>query len=199
MGNIENTSEMSYTNFLTKFEPISRSNDQNYGEGSLLKEKSTGREVFLKDEIALSAEDFKERLSSFQAKHSHPNIIPLLGYFTNSEERFCSRFYKLHLIYEFQADTLADEVLRRKLDNNKAYNEEEIWRLLEGLIYGLSYLQQMKISHGDLNPHTVLVTGEGGYKILNPKSFEGFTNSFARLVTNNRKRTVFLSPNLMKV
>lgn len=84
MGNSENSSQrITYQNFLEKFEPISKIVDENYGEGTLLMEKAKNRQVFLKEELALNSEEYKNRLNSLQAKYYHPNVISLSGFVNN--------------------------------------------------------------------------------------------------------------------
>lgn len=103
------------------------------------------------------------------------------------------------MIFEFLKRTLEDEIRNRKNMNQKHFSEDEIWYIIECLVYGLSYLQQMKISHNDLNPTTILISDEGIFKVLNPKSFDKFSNSFTRILTNDIKKISYLSPALLKV
>jgi len=81
MGNSELSSggDFNYDQFLSNFQPISRTIDDNYGEGTLLLEKSRQREVFLKEELSLNVEDYKKKVAILKSKPSHPNIISLLG------------------------------------------------------------------------------------------------------------------------
>lgn len=66
------------------------------------------------------------------------------------------------------------------------------------LVFALSHLQQLKVTHGELNPSSVLVDSNGVYKILNPSLF-GTLSSFTNVLINNHKRELYLSPALMKV
>ena len=78
------------------------------------------------------------------------------------------------------------------------FSEKELWHLASCLIFAMSHLQQLKVSHGDINPSSVLVSNDGIYKVLNPTMFSNL-NSFTRVFLNNRKSDFYLSPNLMKV
>ncbi len=57
----------------------------------------------------------------------------------------------------------------------------------------------MKISHGDINPATILINEEGGYKVMNTALFANGVNSFAKALTDNRRKKVYVAPILMKV
>ena len=84
MGNSE-ASAINYKLFLDKFSPVSKVLDENYGEGSILLEKEKKREVFLKEEIALSSEEYKKKLVLLKNKQFHPNIVAILGNFKGGE------------------------------------------------------------------------------------------------------------------
>ncbi len=91
MGNSE-ASAINYTLFLEKFSPLSKVMDENYGEGSILLEKEKKREVFLKEEIALSTEEYKKKLALLKNKQFHPNIVAILGNLKGGLERKNSCF-----------------------------------------------------------------------------------------------------------
>ena len=134
----------------------------------------------------------------YQFSHKNSIFSKILGYFTNPEDRFCSRFYKCYFIFEFLRDSLSDQISQRKALQN-FFTEEELWYLLSSLIYGLSFLQQMKISHGDVNPSTILVNEEGAYKVMNTALFANGANSFVKVLTDNRRKNLYVAPILMKV
>ena len=215
MGNSEFSSgDFSYDQFLSHFQAVSRVDDENYGEGTLLLDKSKKREVFLKEDLSLNVEDYKKKISLLKSKPSHPNIVSILGilnyfkyrnllksiyigYCSKEEDKFCSRFYKCLLIFEFHRKTLKDIILERQ-KTRSFFTEKELWHIISCLIFGLSHLQQLKVSHGDINPSSVLMSDDGVFKLLNPSMFAGLS-SFTKVLLNNRKSEFYLSPSLMKV
>ena len=79
MGNAENSPQITYSSFLEKYQPISKVIDENYGEGSLLQDKNKNLEVFLKEELTLTTEEYKEKLKLLKSKPFHPNMVSILG------------------------------------------------------------------------------------------------------------------------
>lgn len=82
----------------------------------------------------------------------------------------------------------------------RSFTTDELWRMVDNYTSGLCFLQENKLSHGDVKPQTLLVTNNGNFKVaeqslLNPNS------SYAQLLSNTQRefRGVFISPALLKV
>jgi serine/threonine protein kinase len=128
------------------------------------------------------------------------NILISLGYTTKTENQFCSKVFKSYLLFEYCSHNLESERINRKIDNLRLFTPEEMWKMTEQYIAGLSFLQENKLSHGDVKPQTLLVTANGNFKVaeqslLNPNS------SYAQLLSNTQREYegVFISPALLKV
>ncbi|XP_034690509.1 G-type lectin S-receptor-like serine/threonine-protein kinase At1g61420 [Vitis riparia] len=151
------------------------------GFGPVYKGKlSTGQEIAVKrlsrDSEQGSAQFYNERLI---AKQQHRNLVRLLGYCIEGEEKM--------LIYEFMPNRSLEDVLfapagRKGLDWNTRCN------IIEGIAQGLDYLHKhsrLNMVHRDLKASNILLDHDMNPKISDFGTARIFEPNASEVKTNN--------------
>lgn len=170
MGQAESkTNKHDYSKFKERYEIKKKLIDKRYGEGSIVEDKTTKIESFLKEfttiSLSQSQEIFNKVSKKEEIKNKNPYIIEVIDYFTNKEIHYCSESYKTYVLFEFCNKNLEMEVNDRITDNARRFSNEELIYITESYITGLSFLQQQNICHSGLSLHSLLISKYGKYKV----------------------------------
>ena len=170
MGQAESkTDKHDYSKFKERYEIKKKLIDKRYGEGSIVEDKTTKIESFLKEFTAFSyqqSQEISKKVSQKEEiKNKNPYIIEVIDYFTNKEIHYCSETYKTYVLFEFCNKNLEMEVNDRITDNTHRFSNEDLIYITESYITGLAFLQEQKICHSALSLHSLLVTTKGKYKV----------------------------------
>ncbi|OYD87099.1 serine/threonine protein kinase [Nostoc sp. 'Peltigera membranacea cyanobiont' 213] len=98
-------------------------------------------------ELSLESETdqtFQQKAQKLEELGKHPQIPALLAYFQQNEH-----FY---LVQEFIAGTNLAQVV----EEEGAFNETQIWQLLEDLLPVLQFMSDRNIIHRDIKPHNII-------------------------------------------
>jgi len=100
--------------------------------------------------IEKAAELFKVEAAQLdELGHTHPQIPELLAYFTQENQQY--------LVQEFiDGQNLADE-----LENNGAFNEDQIIALLNNLLPVLQFVHSKQVIHRDIKPENIIWRSDG--------------------------------------
>lgn len=87
------------------------------------------------------------------ASENHPNIVQLLGYWT---ENINSTIRCLYLVMEFMPETLGD-IMKRLLIENMRMKHVRMIALMRQLANALEHLERLQLMHRDIKPDNILV------------------------------------------
>lgn len=184
---------------LDRYTPKKKIADLRYGECTLLQAKSNKDLVIMKEITINTYKDYVETLSKWESrlKLEHPNILQLIGLCTKEESQFCSKFYKIFLLFEYIKTDL-DEEIQAKRRKNTVFTKDELTFLIFCCVNSLFYYQKCNLAHGDVRSASVFVSQNGVYKMVEHSFFNG-PSSFLQVQYNlERAHTgVYLSPQLM--
>lgn len=185
---------------LDQYTPKKKINDLRYGECTLLQAKSNKDFVIMKEITINTYKEYIETLSKWESrlKLEHPNILQLVGLCTKEESQFCSKFYKIFLLFEYIKTDL-DEEIQLKKQKNTSFTTDEMTFLIFCCVSSLFYYQKCNLAHGDVRSASVFVSQNGVYKLVEHSFFNG-PSSFMQVQFNlDRSHTgVYLSPQLME-
>ena len=86
------------------------------------------------------------------SNHAHPNILPCLGF--NSQ--ITNEVTELYILYPRLRYVLQD-IFIRHIKNNTSFFEREIVRHFDGILSALEYLDEQKLTHGNIKPQNILL------------------------------------------
>ncbi|MGJ5630234.1 protein kinase domain-containing protein [Nostoc sp. CALU 1950] len=113
------------------------------------------QELSLEYEIS---KNFQQMAQKLEELGKHPQIPTLLAYFQQN-----GHFY---LVKEFIAGTNLAQVV----EEEGAFNETQIWQLLEDLLPVLQFISDRNIIHRDIKPHNIIrrspITKKGNFLIV---------------------------------
>ncbi|WP_228013150.1 serine/threonine-protein kinase, partial [Nostoc edaphicum] len=113
------------------------------------------QELSLEYEIS---KNFQQMAQKLEELGKHPQIPTLLAYFQQN-----GHFY---LVQEFIAGTNLAQVV----EEESAFNETQIWQLLEDLLPVLQFISDRHIIHRDIKPHNIIrrspITKKGNFVIV---------------------------------
>ena len=103
--------------------------------------------------------------------------------------------HKITILFEYYANTLAENLASRVATNNY-FSEKELWQLAESLLTALDYMQNNEISHEDICPKNILISNTGEYKIGDYGLLINGLSGYFRLVSD-KTNDCYLSPKLV--
>ena len=92
---------------------------------------------------------------------SHPNIIKILGVYSNKLDKTT---FVVYVLMEVGISDWEKEITSYKTKKMK-YSESELINILKQLISSLSFLQKNNISHRDIKPQNILIFKNKVYKL----------------------------------
>lgn len=162
----EISADQNFRNFEKNYVFQKQFHDQNYGEIKLLKHITNDQYIAIKNVMQQGILDPKtlEKCASEQKNIRHPGIVDCFDIFFNNHEEMCSRFIKIHMVYDYIPRTLQQEIEHRGT-HHEFFSENEVISLIYTIVSALIYLKKYKKHHGDINPDHILITKEGKFKI----------------------------------
>lgn len=203
MGNTNISKESDLTlslNILEDYTPKKKITDQRYGEATLMQHKLSKELVIMKE---ITTNNFKDYLSTIvkwenRLKMKHPNLIQLVGLCKKEESQYCSKFYKIFLLFEYIKNDL-EEQTTTKISDKQNYTEDELWFILYCILNALFFYQKNNVFHGDLKSSTIFISQNSTYKIVDHTLFNN-ASCYMQVQWNPQKSHsgIYLSPELLK-
>ena len=137
------------------------------GQGSFGKiylVKDSKGNIFSMKKLLLSEElDVKSVINEYNMCYnlSHPNIIKILGIYSNKLDKTT---YVVYVLMEVGISDWEKEINSYKM-KKISYTESDLINILEQLISSLSFLQKNNISHRDIKPQNILIFKNKLYKL----------------------------------
>mmetsp|Transcript_8850 Transcript_8850/g.7822 ORF Transcript_8850/g.7822 Transcript_8850/m.7822 type:complete len:335 (-) Transcript_8850:835-1839(-) len=199
MGNSESNqaSPSSTPDFNPEYTVEKKIHDAHYGEVKVVKDSKEETEMILKEVNIDTKEGYEKILETYNRRVtvSHPNLVRLIGYTSNSQQGFCSSHYRVNIFIEILGKDL-DFELKDRITTRTPFGENEILLVAENLINGLSYYQTQEVAHGDIRPFNIFVTEENAFKLSDPSLAIQQTNALSSAIIGNAK--TYLTPKTIK-
>lgn len=170
MGN-ENTSEVSYDEFMSQFEEVRIENSQQMGEVRVCRKKTDHQiMVMLKEKWFNSSEaldKFKAKLKKRKKLSNDYNASIVTTLFKKSNE-WCSQTFRCILVYEYHHRTLEKLMRHRKAyqANQIKFQENYFWSIAKDLVLGLKNFRDNDLYHGDVQPGNIFVLDNKRLKMI---------------------------------
>ena len=121
---------------------------------------------------------------------NHPNILELY----NIQYKYLdSTTYAIYVLMErAQNDWSVD--IRKRIINKNPYKEEEIINILKQVVSGLSYLQNINITHRDIKPHNILLFRPNIFKVADLGEAKKAENKNQKMTL--RGSELYMSPSI---
>jgi len=143
--------------------------DAFFGEFYIFNDSANDSKIICIEKLISDKEALKREIEQIKKKilNKHDYILNLLDYSVEVQSNLCSTFYLLKIFYEYPNKSLKKEINERKLQGGSTGNfkNTELTHLLYHQIIAHSYLQDNKITHGDISPGTIFLTNKGDYKV----------------------------------
>ena len=104
------------------------------------------------ENVEKAAELFAQEAVRLESLGKHPQIPELLAFFTQDNRQY--------LIQEF----IDGENLQQELETVGAFNETQIWQLLNDLLPVLKFIHSQKVIHRDIKPENIIRRPHSGKK-----------------------------------
>ena len=170
--NISNN-QINISNYNTNNNKLKQFNFDDYTIITQLGQGSFGKIYLVKDskgniysmkKLLLSEElDVKNVINEYNMCYnlSHPNIIKILGVYSNKLDKTT---FVVYVLMEVGISDWEKEITSYKTKKMK-YSESELINILKQLISSLSFLQKNNISHRDIKPQNILIFKNKVYKL----------------------------------
>ena len=143
--------------------------DAFFGEFYVYNDSANDSKIICIEKLISDKEALKREIEQIKKKilNKHDYILNLLDYSVEVQSNLCSTFYLLKIFYEYPNKSLKKEINERKLQGGSTGNfkNTELTHLLYHQVIAHSYLQDNKITHGDVSPGTIFLTNKGDYKV----------------------------------
>ena len=184
--------------FIKDYTPLRKEKDIHFGEITLMQHKTTKEYVALKELLSKGSTEFKTELQELKSKlnQHHPNILRLISLNTRIDDKMCSSFYRIQIIFEYYNSDLQRDIEQRSRTNNR-YSEDQLWELFHSVLKALAALNQRGRVHGDIRPDNILISAGNTYKIADPDLVVSVP-CYHQHLTGVTEAGGYLSPNLLK-
>jgi len=173
---------------------ISQIGEGSFGKIYLVENKHTKEKFSLKKIIAEGEEELMIFTKEFELVNSirHPGILRILGSCHRQLDFTTMVLYILMEVAKFDWD----KEIKSQIQARKAYSSDHIIKICEQTISGLSYLQQLNISHRDIKPQNILVFENLQYKVADFGEAKELTKN--KQMNTLRGTEMFMSPLLFE-
>ncbi|XP_067891481.1 myosin-IIIb isoform X2 [Heterodontus francisci] len=159
-----------------------------YGKVYKVLNKKDGSQAAVKvlDPISVVDEEIEAEYSILQSLANHPNVIKFYGMFYKADLKFGGNLW---LVLELCNGGSVTELITNLLKRGECMDEALISYILYGALLGLQHLHKNRIIHRDVKGNNILLTTEGGIKLVDFGVSAKLTN--ARLRRNTSVGTPF--------
>jgi serine/threonine protein kinase len=167
MGAFESKLAPSKT-FSPEVEEIKNKLYTKYGGVRLVRERTTGQEMFLKKITFSDVEAFERNLVYYHERVNKPhiNLINVIGYVSKEDRSYCSQYFTLKLFLDPLVKNLQTD-FDQHLATRDLYSEIELQLCAQHLLTILAEFQRKDIYHGDICPENIWMTDEA-FKLCDP-------------------------------
>lgn len=92
-----------------------------------------------------------------RSKLTVPTLVRLIRVRGTEYLNAQGRFYKVSFLYEFQMNTLQDDIAKRQEEPRLIYSENELLRLVDHVLSALLILGHLKTHHSFIQPATIFI------------------------------------------
>lgn len=157
------------SNLEVKYKKQEQLKDAFFGDFYVYSDGSSDSKIICIEKLISDKEALKREVEQIKKKilNKHDYILNLLDYSVEVQSNLCSTFYLLKTFYEYPNKSLKREINERKMQGGSTGNFKytELTHLLYHQVIAHSYLQDNKITHGDISPSTIFLTNKGDYKV----------------------------------
>ncbi|XP_072435401.1 myosin-IIIb isoform X5 [Chiloscyllium punctatum] len=159
-----------------------------YGNVYRVLNKKDGSQAAVKvlDPISVVDEEIEAEYTILQSLPNHPNVVKFYGMFYKSDLKSGGHLW---LVLELCNGGSVTELITNLLKRDESMDEALISYILYGALLGLQHLHKNRIIHRDVKGNNILLTTEGGVKLVDFGVSAKLTN--ARLRRNTSVGTPF--------
>ncbi|XP_043549635.1 myosin-IIIb isoform X2 [Chiloscyllium plagiosum] len=159
-----------------------------YGNVYRVLNKKDGSQAAVKvlDPISVVDEEIEAEYTILQSLPNHPNVVKFYGMFYKSDLKSGGHLW---LVLELCNGGSVTELITNLLKRDESMEEALISYILYGALLGLQHLHKNRIIHRDVKGNNILLTTEGGVKLVDFGVSAKLTN--ARLRRNTSVGTPF--------
>ncbi|XP_076858866.1 myosin-IIIb isoform X3 [Brachyhypopomus gauderio] len=136
-----------------------------YGKVYKVTSKKDGSQAAVKilDPIHDVDEEIEAEYNILRSLSNHPNVVKFLGMFYKADERVGGQLW---LVLELCNGGSVTDLIKGLLMNGKRLEEPVISYILCGALLGLQHLHNNRIIHRDVKGNNILLTTDGGVKLV---------------------------------
>lgn len=157
------------SNLELKYKKQQQLKDAFFGEFYVYNDSANDSKIICIEKLLSDKEALKREIEQIKKKilNKHDYILNLLDYSVEVQSNLCSTFYLLKTFYEHPNKSLKKEINERKLQGGSTGNfkNTDLTHLLYHQVMAHSYLQDNKVTHGDISPNTIFISNKGDYKV----------------------------------
>ncbi|KAL4502324.1 hypothetical protein ABPG72_011911 [Tetrahymena utriculariae] len=158
-----------------------------YGESQLMQYKESLHHPYLvlKSRLLASKSEYEEYIKEPQKRKNmrSPYLIPLLNIYQIKQQDYCSKYFKVYMLYAYCEKTLFDVMIEMN-ELQQTFKEQEIIQMIENVLQGLVFLKQNAISHDMIKASTIAIANnsdsQNAYGIA-----DYLCNSYKKVNTSN--------------
>lgn len=146
---------------MNSFAMLKKIDDERFGVVALVQNSNNGQLGFMKEKITTSQKEAAREIviAKLRMESNHKYTQNLLDYSSGSKSDFCSKFYKIRTIYEYQKNHLKKEMEYRK-KGKEHFDHEELTHIVYQVIAALDHYQMQDKPFGDLRPLFISVDNQ---------------------------------------
>ncbi|KAL4470224.1 hypothetical protein ABPG74_011835 [Tetrahymena malaccensis] len=162
-------------------------NNDLYGESQLMQYKESLHHPYLvlKSRLLASKSEYEEFIKEPQKRKNmrSPYIIPLLNIYQIKQQDYCSKYFKVYMLYAYCEKTLFDAMIEMN-ELQQTFKESEIIQMIENVLQGLVFLKQNGISHDMIKASTIAIASNSDDQNVNGIA-DYLSNSYKKVNTSN--------------
>ncbi len=185
------------SHYENKYKKTGQSKNALFGEHFIYTNNETNTQIICKEKLYNDRTSLNRAIEDIKIKilNKHDYVLNLLDYSVEVQKNWCSTFYLLRAFYEYPEMSLKKMIVKRKklssMEGN--FKSEELTHLLYHQVEANSYLQENKITHGDLTPSTIFRTNKGEFK-LGFRSQSDMPPARKQMEKIMKKEPIYISP-----
>ncbi|EAR89621.1 kinase domain protein, putative (macronuclear) [Tetrahymena thermophila SB210] len=158
-----------------------------YGESQLMQYKESLHHPYLvlKSRLLASKSEYEEFIKEPQKRKNmrSPYLIPLLNIYQIKQQDYCSKYFKVYMLYAYCEKTLFDAMIEMN-ELQQTFKEQEIIQMIENVLQGLIFLKQNGISHDTIKASTIAIANNSDSQNVSGIA-DYLCNSYKKVNTSN--------------